>query len=490
LVFSELRELTPISTHTIGIRRSNPNKSGKPAKANLYDIQRTLCYADNRAGFRVYPKPIQDVFRQKNSFTRSPECDSLNQLKKEISLIPDFYSGTGVMLHQAPVSLTLVNGSSKKRKLNPGSELVGIELNPGPNVKQTFANLRKALQTTKKMKKKATPQKRVVKSAVQRSIAPLAKTASVRMVQPFLSGSAYTGDGRVTVRHREYLMDINGSVNYNVTTVPINPGLATTFGWLNVIAGQFESYKFRNLCFEYETQKSASTNGTLMMTIDFDAADAAPASKLQLMNTHNAVRSSVWNECQYRADGPDLLKFGVQRYIRNSALAANLDIKTYDVGTLFIATQGCADTTAVGELYVTYDVELITPQVGQAQNTFGDSAYITGGAAAPSTYLTGASVVGTSITVSGKTYTFGAPGQYLLSGWINQTAAGGLGVDGASTATVTPLYNNYTINSAYNLFDFGITVTAAGQTCVLNLASSNDTISYAVRVSGYQVSNG
>jgi hypothetical protein len=206
------------------------------------------------------------------------------------------------------------------------------------------------------------PARRNAKGKEPMQEAPLALTRPVRIGVPDVSGSPYVGDGRVRVRHREYLADVAGSVAFAATGFAINPGIATSFPWLSNIAVNFESYLFRALSFEYETQKSASTSGTIMMAVDFDAADAAPASKTALMTYHNAVRSAVWGECCYRSDMMDLRKFGVQRYVRSGALAANLDIKTYDVGNLFVATQGEADTSAIGELYVVYDVELITPQ--------------------------------------------------------------------------------------------------------------------------------
>lgn len=192
--------------------------------------------------------------------------------------------------------------------------------------------------------------------------APAAMMRVMRTGVPDVSGSPYQGDGRVRIRHREYIADVAGSVAFAATGYAINPGIATSFPWLSNLAVNFESYLFRSLSFEYETQKSTATSGAVMLAVDFDAADAAPATKTALMTYHNAVRSAVWGECCYRSDGADLRKFGVQRYIRSAALAADLDIKTYDVGNLFVATQGEADTTAIGELYVVYDVELITPQ--------------------------------------------------------------------------------------------------------------------------------
>lgn len=194
-------------------------------------------------------------------------------------------------------------------------------------------------------------------------MAPVAQSRLMKTAVPSVSGSPYSGDGSVRIRHREYIGDVSSSIAFANSQFSVNPGLAATFPWLSVIAANYESYLFTSLSFEYETQVSTATSGTLMLAIDFDAADAAPVSKVQLMSYHNAVRSPLWSECQYRGDVQDLHKFGMKRYVRTAALAANLDIKTYDVGTLNVATQGAIGATPAGELYVVYDITLNTPQL-------------------------------------------------------------------------------------------------------------------------------
>jgi len=196
--------------------------------------------------------------------------------------------------------------------------------------------------------------------------APVIQSRTVRTGRPYVSSSDSSGDGRVFIRHREYVSDVFGSVDFAVQGFPINPGIPSLFPWLSTIANRYESYLFRKLRFEYETSASSMTPGSVMLAVDFDAADSAPSSKQQLMSYHNAVRSGAWEECCYRSDGPDLKKFGVQRYCRSSPPGPNLDIKTYDVGNLFLATKGESDTSVIGELYVDYDVELMTPQIAEA----------------------------------------------------------------------------------------------------------------------------
>lgn len=349
-----------------------------------------------------------------------------------------------------------------------------------------------------KLSAKAEGKKAIKKSQKngKRSAVPLAMTRVMRTSVPDVSGSPYSGDGRVRVRHREYISDVSGSVAFAASSFSINPGLSSIFPWLSILATQFESYVFRSLKFDYETQKSASTSGSLMMAVDFDAADAVPVNKQQIMAFHNAVRSAVWEECQYSSDGPDLKKFGVQRYIRSVDLAANLDIKTYDVGNLIVATQGEADTSAIGELYVEYDVDLITPQVSaDAASAYSASITTTGASAANE--FTGVQTVvgGLPITASGKTITFNRVGQYLCLLYMTGVTATNVPATLSGTATSTaiesvlPFDNGATTK---NVISWLVSVTDRGQTCIVDVTACwvVSLSSCVLRVAPYATANG
>jgi len=211
---------------------------------------------------------------------------------------------------------------------------------------------------SKSKKPNVSPKMKVVQN--KRVTVPSAIGNLVKTSTPDLQ-SSFTGDGRVRIRHREYIADIAGSVAFASTTFVVNPGISASFPWLSVIAANYESYKFNKLCFQFSTEKPTSVGGSLLMAIDYDANDAAPTTKSEIMAYHNAVRCPVWSQTDYVSDKPDLNKLP-QHYIRSTTVSGT-DLKTYDVGNLFVCTSGCADTSAMGELYVIYDVELITPQL-------------------------------------------------------------------------------------------------------------------------------
>jgi len=184
------------------------------------------------------------------------------------------------------------------------------------------------------------------------------------------------GDGSVWIRHREFITDIMSiGVNFHTISRPINPGVGTTFEWLQAIANSYESYVFNSLSFEFESTCATTDRGTLIMGIDFDASDPGPATKQDLMAYQGSVRSNIWSHACCAASSKDLKKFGIQRYVRSSVpLSASSDIKTFDVGNLYVGLQGVSSQLAAGELYVTYDVTLHTPQPAGAALAYNYSA--------------------------------------------------------------------------------------------------------------------
>ncbi len=194
---------------------------------------------------------------------------------------------------------------------------------------------------------------------------------------PAFLASSKPGSGSIRVSNREFISDLASGTSQTFTVcsfLGINPGLSTTFPWLSAIARKFESYKFRSLRFIIETEAATSLTGSAFLAIDFDASDAAPLSKQQMMSYKTSVRSPVWSDCACSANKEELHKLGQERYVRGGALAANLDIRASDVGNLIAAALVQGATTVFGELYVEYDVELYTPQTDPSVDAVANSA--------------------------------------------------------------------------------------------------------------------
>lgn len=192
--------------------------------------------------------------------------------------------------------------------------------------------------------------------------APVAMTKLIKTTKPVIISK----DKFTTVRHKEYLADIVApSAAFNLSRYPINPALNSSFPWLSSIAERYESYVFEKLNYIYEPICSTATPGSVMLGVDYDAADASAANKVSLLSYASTVRSAPWEPVRFSAAQSDLKKFGIQRYTRVGNNTG--DIKTYDVGAFQIATQSTpATATTLGELYVEYEVKLYTPQLNNS----------------------------------------------------------------------------------------------------------------------------
>lgn len=194
----------------------------------------------------------------------------------------------------------------------------------------------------------------------QTAVAPVSLGMQAVTGRPQISNSP-GADGRIRVRHTEFVANVTGTNPFEVTSYAINPGQAMTFPWLSGLAIGFESYLFNSLSFSYVPSVGTATAGVVNLAIDYDALDPAPLTKAQFMQMHGAVRVVPWDSIKVSADSLDLKKLP-QRYTRKSAWNGPGDLKTYDVGNFIVGTSGFGQVIASGELYVTYDVTLMTPQ--------------------------------------------------------------------------------------------------------------------------------
>jgi hypothetical protein len=128
-------------------------------------------------------------------------------------------------------------------------------------------------------------------------------------------------------------------------------------------------------------------------------------------------------------------------------LASNLDIKTYDVGNLYVCTEGQASTATVGYLYIDYEVVLKTPQLN-----FDD--VLLGGAIASGGSLTAGNPLGATASVDPQALgisvgatsvvTLAYPGTYIVSAlyagtvFSDSACAGSAGVAVVELADVSP----------------------------------------------------
>lgn len=286
--------------------------------------------------------------------------------------------------------------------------------NPSSKQSRGQANAKyQANQQKRKPRQAPAEQNQLQTAPAAQSRVRVSKGQRVRDVQ--------SGNGNRTVVFEEYVQDIITSgttLAFSAASFPLQPGVSTLFAWLADQAINYQEYRFRKISFRFETDQSTGIAGKVMYAFSPDAGDPIPVNKQEMLEYGVKGKCAVWQEFEMPVPLNEAL--GVKRFIRSGNLAANLDIKTYDLGLLFVATQGVVATSAnVGELYVKYEVELLTPVVQSLQAAQARSVRIAGGGTISTTAQFGTAPTtlnGLNITVdaTGAILTFNRVGNYLL----------------------------------------------------------------------------
>jgi hypothetical protein len=232
-----------------------------------------------------------------------------------------------------------------------------------------------------------------------------------------------------------------------------------------------------------------------MFAFQEDATDAAPASKQEMLENEWKASAAPWQTFRLAVPLSTLKGLGPRKYIRSGTLASNLDLKTYDVGQLVVATLGMADTSNVGELYVDYEVELFTPVLSASLLARISSRSITSSSALDTSVFGTTPTLNTSgldVSATVNTITFNRVGNYLVESTIVGTGlfTAFVPVVSASTAN-TALALSGISNAAANAgtaatCSFYVVITTRGQTFVLDCDTQATTISSSLtRIATY-----
>jgi len=206
-------------------------------------------------------------------------------------------------------------------------------------------------------KKEGKKKKRRDRRKVGGDEAPLAIGRRMGVNQPMINNT-----GRMCViRHREFVGEILGNSTFKVQhALVLNPGMMLSFPWLSKMASNWEQYSFKNLIYNYIPRCSTLTSGSIMLVPDYDSLDQSPASKSSALSYSDSIEDSSWKSLSCRLRKESLQPIGPKKYIRSGNVAG--DLKTYDGGKMLVCVQGQADTSVIGDLWVSYDIHLFVPQ--------------------------------------------------------------------------------------------------------------------------------
>lgn len=169
--------------------------------------------------------------------------------------------------------------------------------------------------------------------------------------------------GVVCIAHRELIEgSILGTTAFSVAaSYTLQPGDKKSFPWLSIQAAQYEQYRFKKLRFHYVPIVGTSVAGDVMLLADYNVQDPAPALEIDALDHPRAQSGSLWEPHTFACDISQMFGLGPRKFVRTTAVAG--DQKTYDCGNFHLCINNSGVTTAVGKLFVEYEVEFFVPQL-------------------------------------------------------------------------------------------------------------------------------
>lgn len=177
-------------------------------------------------------------------------------------------------------------------------------------------------------------------------------------------------DKGIRYNHQEFLGDVTGSEDWELTQIHVNPGLPEAFPWLCGVAGNFQKYRIDGLVFYLRSTSSvaiaSSTDlglGTVLGGFQYNVYDKAPASKLEFLSLSGALSGKPSEDHIYPMECDP--KKNVYDNLLVRTVGVSDDQQKYDHAVFNLATVGFPGEYYLGELWVSYDVTLMAPKVEQ-----------------------------------------------------------------------------------------------------------------------------
>lgn len=188
-----------------------------------------------------------------------------------------------------------------------------------------------------------------------------------------------TDTGGIIISHREFIGNVYGpatGVGFKTKTYDINPGVETTFPWLSQLAANYEDYSVKQLIFSFKStvsnfQTTTGVTGTVLSATQHDMYRPGFEDKSEIMQTFGSVSCKA-TDCQVAGVECDPKKMSGDpiRHIRVAELPTGRDPKEYDWGRFTLALADFPAELAnanIGEIWVSYTVELLRPRVFTGQ---------------------------------------------------------------------------------------------------------------------------
>jgi len=144
----------------------------------------------------------------------------------------------------------------------------------------------------------------------------------------------------------ELVSSVLGSVSFDATSYPINPGLSSTFPWLSTQATSWQQYRFRRLRFRYVTRTATSEKGSVILSPEYNPNDPPPTTEAQASNTQDACEDVCWNNIECELSPQAMYPSGPRKLVRSTNIVGDKNL--YDSGTLYFCTVEEDSADAIG----------------------------------------------------------------------------------------------------------------------------------------------
>lgn len=205
--------------------------------------------------------------------------------------------------------------------------------------------LKKSPLTRGQMKKKGGMRPQESKMTVR---APAAINRSARQ----------TGRNQMRYVESERIATVYGSELFKVQDeITCQPAFSTSFPWLSGHAKLYEKYKVHKLVYRYKNLRGTNAEGNILMSFDYDSMDSPPANATELTQSTVYADGAPWRifEMKVKTDG--------RKLFTQAAPTPGGDPKTYNMGKLVVATEGCqAEQKVQGYIECDYDIEFFDKQ--------------------------------------------------------------------------------------------------------------------------------
>jgi hypothetical protein len=221
-----------------------------------------------------------------------------------------------------------------------------------------------------------------------------------------------TGEDRniVRIRNREPVREILGTAAYTAFSEPLNPANVNLFPYLSLIAPAFEMYSFSKCVIEFATEEGTAKKGRIGVNFDYECIDPTPSNRIAFEQQRGTTVSADWKNfsCRMRPGVSHHVNWYFVSSSSSSSTSPHVDPRVTNQALVQWFTADCEDLSTNGEMWVSYECELMENVSGGALQVTGAPFLAfagTGAGAAGSTLITYFASPNSTVPGSNPAYT-------------------------------------------------------------------------------------